>query len=85
MGAVAAHALHDILPPDKIDTITKAAQYQMYHSIVLLALAFNASAFSRTIKTAAVFFCTGIILFSGSLYGHVFTQIHAFVYITPLG
>jgi len=85
MGAVAAHALQATFPPERIATITKASEYQILHTLVLLAIALSSVQFTRSLKFAAVFFCAGIILFSGSLYAYVFTEIHALVYITPFG
>lgn len=82
MGAAAAHWLQTSLSPERIATIGKASEYQIYHTLALLALA---SYVPEKFKTASILFCTGIILFSGSLYAHAFTQIHALVYLTPLG
>lgn len=74
LGAMAAHGLKSklatgLITETNLQTFDTAAKYQMYHSIVILALAFLLEKFSVKLITAAAYcFIIGIIFFSGSLY-----------------
>ena len=74
LGAMAAHFLRSKLDSGLItelnlQTFETAARYQMYHSIVLLAVALFADKFNhKLIHKAGYCFMAGIVLFSGSLY-----------------
>lgn len=74
LGAMGAHGLKSkletgLITETNLQTFDTAAKYQMYHSIVLLALVFLFEKFSTKLITAAAYcFITGIVLFSGSLY-----------------
>jgi len=74
LGAMAAHGLKSklvtgLITETNLQTFDTAARYQMYHSLVLLALAFLLEKFSVQLITAAAYcFIIGIVLFSGSLY-----------------
>lgn len=86
MGAAAAHWLVRTLEPNDIIIIKKAATYQMYHSLALLALLLAYECKNELkVKLPVLFFIVGIILFSGSLYAYSFTHFKPLVYITPLG
>ena len=74
LGAMAAHLLKSkietgLINETNLETFETAARYQMYHSIVLLVLAFiidkNAT---KLLNKAGYCFMAGIVLFSGSLY-----------------
>lgn len=63
-----------------------AAEYQMFHSLALLALALlPAGASKRAVRVAGWSFLLGIVLFSGSLYVLVLTGITKLGMITPIG
>jgi uncharacterized membrane protein YgdD (TMEM256/DUF423 family) len=74
LGAMAAHFLRSkldsgLITEMNLQTFETAARYQMYHSIVLLAVALFTEKFDhRLIHKAGYCFMTGIVLFSGSLY-----------------
>jgi uncharacterized membrane protein YgdD (TMEM256/DUF423 family) len=74
LGAMAAHYLKSkmetgAISPNDLQAFETASRYQIYHSIVLLAIAFFYDKLEeKSIKRAAYCFITGIILFSGSLY-----------------
>jgi uncharacterized membrane protein YgdD (TMEM256/DUF423 family) len=69
LGAFGAHGLKQIVPPETVTTFQTGVQYQMYHSLALLAAAIIFERFpSAIVKLAGTFFIWGIILFSGSLY-----------------
>ncbi|MBY0314661.1 MAG: DUF423 domain-containing protein [Bdellovibrionales bacterium] len=86
LGAFGAHALKEILPADSFKIYEVATQYMMMHGFALIALGL----WSHWEKWASCFWCgmcfsLGIILFSGSLYGYIFTQARWMTYATPAG
>ena len=69
LGAFGAHGLKQIVPPDTVNTFQTGVQYQMYHSIALLAVAIIYERYAnKLVQWAGTCFIIGIILFSGSLY-----------------
>lgn len=69
LGAFGAHGLKQIVPPETVATFQTGVQYQMYHSLALLATAIIFEKFpGKLVKLAGIFFTCGIVLFSGSLY-----------------
>ena len=69
LGAFGAHGLKRIVPPETVNTFQTGVQYQMYHALVLIAVAIIFEKFpGRLMIWAGVSFCIGILLFSGSLY-----------------
>jgi len=94
LGAFGAHGLEKITTDEKIlHGFHTAIQYQMYHALALLAVAFVFEKLpNRWLKWSARCFITGIILFSGSLYLLTFLKVQdinsgvKFIGpITPLG
>lgn len=86
MGAASAHWLQAMLDTAAIMRIEKAATYQMYHSIALLAVTTLMEYWrSATLRIAALLMAMGVICFSGSLYGYSFTGASFFMWITPFG
>lgn len=77
LGAFGAHGLEKITTDEKIlHTFQTGVQYQMYHALGLLAIAFLADRFKNNwINWAGRSFITGIILFSGSLYLLTFLKV----------
>lgn len=89
-GAFGAHALKKILNDDQLKSFETGVKYQMYHSIVLLIIAFNFNLESTIEKYMVYSFMAGIILFSFSIYGLVISSANnkklTFLGpITPLG
>jgi uncharacterized membrane protein YgdD (TMEM256/DUF423 family) len=69
LGAFGAHGLKAIAPPETVTTFQTGVQYQMYHSLALLAAAIIYGKLpNKWIRWAGNCFIAGIILFSGSLY-----------------
>ena len=69
LGAFGAHGLKQIVPSDTVNTFQTGVQYQMYHTLALLAVAIVYERYpGKFIKWAGFCFMLGIILFSGSLY-----------------
>ncbi len=87
-GAFAAHMLERAWSddPKRLQWVQTAAQYQMYHSLAMVAVGIVAwQRTSLAARLAGFSFLTGILLFSGSLYLMAFTQVKWLGAITPLG
>jgi len=69
LGAFGAHALKDLLPASQIAIFETAVRYQFYHTFAILFVALAGSAaLSNKLRLSGFLFTAGIILFSGSLY-----------------
>ncbi|HNV77384.1 MAG TPA: DUF423 domain-containing protein [Gemmatimonadaceae bacterium] len=85
-GAFGAHALRARLEPRLLEVFQTGAQYQMYHALALLGVAWVASRWPGALSTASGWlFVAGTVLFSGSLYAMALTGVRALGAITPLG
>ena len=89
-GAFGAHGLRDLVTLEQLNTWNTAADYQLLHAIALLGLAtWQQSALSSRLQSWLLLACglmiAGVLLFSGSLYLLVLTNMSAFGPITPLG
>jgi len=86
LAAFGAHALAARLEPHALATFETGARYQLIHALAmgLAALAARGAA-ERLAKRAALLFFTGILLFSGSLYGLALSGVRFLGFITPLG
>jgi len=87
LGAFGAHALKVRLSADALSAFQTAVQYQMVHSLALIAVSFwllrhPEDALSRY---AALAFCFGILFFSGSLYGLTLGGPRWLGPVTPIG
>jgi len=87
LGAFAAHVLDSTLTEGRMSTFQTAVQYQIFHTLALLGIVSIDSSLiaQRLAHKAAYFFLAGIILFSGSLYLLVATDISLFAMVTPIG
>lgn len=85
-GAFGAHALKSILDPPMLAGYETAARYQMYHALGLFVVAWlwRETEHPLVIK-AGWLLCTGIVLFSGSLYLVALAGIKWMGALTPLG
>ena len=85
-GAFAAHGLKAAVSAQDLQIFETGARYHMYHALALgiSALAMRGGAAGRA-RLAAIFFLTGIVLFSGSLYLLALTQVTALAFVTPIG
>jgi len=67
LGAFGSHGLKKIVDAETVQTFQTGVQYQMYHSLALLATGLLYEKCSqKLIRIAGVLFIIGIILFSGS-------------------
>ncbi|SER88932.1 Uncharacterized membrane protein YgdD, TMEM256/DUF423 family [Gracilibacillus ureilyticus] len=86
LGAFGAHGLESRLSEKMLATWEKAVQYQMFHTVALLAAGLLMQKITAaSITSAGWFFFAGILLFSGSLYIYSTTGIKTFAMITPIG
>ena len=87
LGAFGARALRSSLAPRMMETFQTAVQYQMIHALALLFVALLMQQHGRSLAfdVAALGMILGILLFSGSLYGLVLTEMRWLGPITPLG
>lgn len=86
-GAFGAHGLRNLVSERGLEVFQTAVTYQMQHSIalVLLALLAGQGLSRKMLGWSAGFFLAGILLFSGSLYLLVLTDIRWIGPVTPLG
>lgn len=86
-GAFGAHGLRHIVDARGLEVFQTAVTYQMYHALglILLGLLAATGLSQRLLGIGAGFFFAGIVLFSGSLYLIVLTDIRGIGPITPLG
>jgi uncharacterized membrane protein YgdD (TMEM256/DUF423 family) len=85
-GAFGAHALRGRLSPEMMAVFETAVRYQMYHALAILAVGLIIARMGGWLfQLAGWTFTIGIVLFSGSLYALVFTNVSVLGAITPLG
>lgn len=69
LGAFAAHSLKEMISDYAVNIFETGVRYQFYHVFALLAVGIIYKEFpNKFIKWSGIFFISGIILFSGSLY-----------------
>ena len=85
-GAFGAHALESMLDDYSLDIWQTAVQYQMFHTVALLAVHWLVTEkFDTRLNKAGYAFIVGIILFSGSLYLLALTGMPWLGMVTPVG
>ena len=94
LGAFAAHGLQNVLEPKALAWIQTGIQYQVFHTLALLALGLlqiaNQVQNPPACRTKAFniiggSWILGILLFSGSLYSLAFTGVKGLAWSTPIG
>ena len=87
LGAFGAHALRGSIEPRLMETFQTAVQYQLIHALALLLVSLTMGWLGQSLsfEISAYAFIAGIILFSGSLFGLVLTEIRWLGPVTPLG
>jgi len=91
LGAFGAHGLRGAdIKPESLHAYETAAHYQLLHAIALLAVVALPTMFTKYLKTIALLFIIGILLFSGSIYLLVMGDLMKFNAswagpVTPLG
>jgi len=86
-GAFGAHGLRGVIDERGLEVFQTAVTYQIYHSLALILVAILpvAGLSRRLLGIAAGFFVAGILLFSGSLYLLVLTDLRWIGPVTPVG
>ena len=86
LGAFAAHGLKSVLSPELLNIFKTAVDYQFIHGLGLIfcGLIYQQHQ-QKFIKLSGWLLLAGIIIFSGSLYLLVITDIRWLGAITPLG
>ena len=85
LGAFGAHALENILTPERLQTWETAVFYQTWNALGLVLIALVSKIFQKELKLASNLILLGIFIFSGSLYTLCLTDIGLFGAITPIG
>ncbi|MEO1021848.1 MAG: DUF423 domain-containing protein [Bacteroidota bacterium] len=85
LGAFGAHALEDILTPERLDTWETAVSYQMWNSLGMLVVVLIGTHFQLNVAWVVRLLGAGILIFSGSLYLLCLTNSTWLGAITPLG
>lgn len=68
LGAFGAHALKEVLTPERLTSFETGVKYQMYHGLAFLIIGLLADRFSFAVKPFFIIALIGIVLFSGSIY-----------------
>lgn len=87
LGAFGAHALSSRLDPDMQAIWHTAVEYQFYHVFALfgVGLLLRSGWTSGWLNVAAICFCIGVLVFSGSLYTLALSGLRWWGAITPIG
>jgi len=86
LGAFGAHYLHTLFSTKQMSIYQTATTYQMYHAIILAAIGLVWSEKKNKILNYSIIsFIIGILLFCGTLYLYLATNIVAFAILTPIG
>jgi uncharacterized membrane protein YgdD (TMEM256/DUF423 family) len=87
-GAFGAHALRDLVAPERLETFEIGVRYQMYHALALLVVGVligQAPKPPAALALAGWLFVAGTLIFSGSLYVLVLSGVRWLGAITPIG
>ena len=85
-GAFGAHGLKNKLPIEDLVIFETAVRYKMYHALGILLLGVTSFFLTeKLVSTPAYFLIFDVIIFSGSLFLLVFTNLRWFGAITPIG
>ncbi|OLO05730.1 MULTISPECIES: DUF423 domain-containing protein [Salinicola] len=85
-GAFGAHALAGILSPRDLEVFHTAVRYQAWHTLAVMAvLAWHGQRPLRGQMLAVGLWFTGMVLFSGSLYGLILSGVRPLGIVTPVG
>ncbi len=85
-GAFGAHALQEVVAPERLATFRTAAQYQLVHALGLVLVGILTDRITSTLLNwSGWLFLVGTLLFSGSLYALVLLDASGLGAITPFG
>ncbi|MGJ5642656.1 DUF423 domain-containing protein [Formosa sp. S-31] len=90
IGAFAAHGLKPLVSAEGLQTFETGVRYQMYHALFLLFV--GGTSFISSKNKSIIFYLvlSGVILFSGSIYGLATNNLSGFDFktigfVTPIG
>lgn len=86
-GAFGAHGLRTMVSEGGLATFQTGVTYQMYHGLglILVAILGALDLSRRLLGWATLFFVAGVVMFSGSLYVSVLTDVRWIGPVTPVG
>lgn len=89
-GAFGAHGLKALISVDSLQSFETGVRYQMYHALLLLFVGMASFISTKTKKVIFYLILTGILFFSGSIYGLATNELTNFDFktialITPIG
>ncbi|WP_223032639.1 DUF423 domain-containing protein [Hanstruepera marina] len=90
LGAFAAHGLKSKITAESLRVFETGVRYQMYHALFLLFVGATRVIDFKTKKVLFYLVVTGVLLFSGSIYGLATNSMSAFDFkvigfVTPIG
>lgn len=87
MGAASDHLFSGLITAENAERLDVALRYHQLYAILILGLGLYGlhTQHHRALKCAGYIFCTGTILFCGSLYISLFPEFDMATYLTPLG
>jgi uncharacterized membrane protein YgdD (TMEM256/DUF423 family) len=90
LGAFGAHGLKALVSAEAVQSYETGVRYQMYHALLLLVVGSHNLVSSKSKTIIFYLVLSGIILFSGSIYGLATNTLTAFnfkliAFVTPLG
>ena len=86
LGAFGAHYLITIFTTTQLTVFDTAVRYQMYHALILSVIGFYIlNKHDKYLIYSSYSFIIGVVLFSGSLYLYLPTNIVLFAIVTPVG
>ncbi len=87
MGAFGAHGLKTVISPELLAVYQTGVTYQMWHALGLIGIALICpqAPDSKLLHWAGRLMFTGIVLFSGSLYGLALLNQPWLGMVTPIG
>ena len=87
LGAFGAHALKARLSIESLAIWKTGVEYQFYHAfaLALVGVLIRQLGASRTLDFAGACFAVGVLIFSGSLYALVLSDVRVLGAVTPIG
>ncbi|MEL0643999.1 DUF423 domain-containing protein [Olleya sp. Ti.3.14] len=90
LGAFGAHGLKALVSAEAVQSYETGVRYQMYHALLLLVVGSHNLVTSKSKTIIFYLVLSGIILFSGSIYGLATNTLTAFnfksiAFVTPIG
>lgn len=87
LGAFGAHGLKSKVSAELLAVWQTGVQYHMFHALglILLGILIHLLPQAGLLRVAGWLLLSGIVLFSGSLYGMVLSEVRTLGMVTPIG